>query len=543
MALSPDGMRLAFVAATPEGKNLLWVRPLSGISSQPLAGTENASYPFWSPDSRFLGFFASGKLKKIDAAGGPPQTLCDAQTGRGGTWSREGIIVFSPSVRGPLFRVSAAGGASGPLAPLDTPAREFSQRFPFFLPDGRHFLYLSQFVPSAGEKFSDVIYAGSLDSKERKALVRVRSNAVFAPLRPGLSKGHLLFARERTVVAQPFDAKSLRLTGEEVPVGESVAFYFNFGFAAFTASGSGLFAYQSGGAGGLSHLVWFDRTGKELETVGAPGDYYHPRLSNDGRRVAVDVGDPQTGRSDIWIMDLQRRTSTRLTFGPSDSTYPMWLAEDSRLLFSSNRQGGNDIFTKSSSGTGNEEPLLLDAATVKIPTGATPDGRLLAFQSIGATTQSGWDLWTMSFADRKPAAFLATPALEVAPSISPDGRWIAYVSDESGTQEVYVQPFPASGGKWQISTAGGSQPVWSRDGKELFYVGPDNKLIAVAVKTSPGFEAATPQVLFEMRLKAVLGRRYDVSADGKRVLVNATLGEVKSTPITLVQNWAAELKK
>ena len=543
MVLSPDGSRLAFVGATSQGGNLLWVRPLNGISAQPLAGTETASYPFWSPDSRFLGFFASGKLKKIDASGGPSQILCDAPTGRGGTWNREGVIVFAPGPRDPLSRISAAGGVPVPLTELDRSRREFSQRLPYFLPDGRHFLYLSQGVPSVGQKESDAISAGSLDSKERRPLLYVRSHVVFAPLRPGLSNGHLLYARDRTVVAQPFDAKGLRFTGEAFPVGEAVGFFANFGYAAFTASDNGLFAYQSGGAGGVSQLTWFDRAGKQLETVGAPSDYYSARLSRDGRRVAASIGDPLTGRQDIWIIDLQRRTSTRLTFGPTDNTNPIWSSDDSRVVFSSNRQGGNDLFSKSSSGTGSDEPLFIEESSFKVPADCSRDGRFLAFQSLGTQSRGAWDVWTLSIADKKPAAVVSTPAGEVSPGFSPDGRWIVYSSDESGRSEVYVQPFPASGGKWQISTSGGNQPVWSRDGGELFFVSLDSKLMAVNVKTSPGFEAGAPQALFELPLKSVIGRRYDPSADGKRFLVNATMGEVKSSPVTLVQNWAAGLTK
>jgi Tol biopolymer transport system component len=277
--------------------------------------------------------------------------------------------------------------------------------------------------------------------------------------------------------------------------------------------------------------------------VGAPADYYQARISHDGRRVAATIGDPQTGRHDIWIIDLQRGTSTRLTFGPTDNTSPVWSADDSRVAFASNRQGGNDLFTKSSSGTGSDDPLLIEESSFKVPADYSMDGRFLAFQSIGNQSRGAWDVWTLSIADKKPAAFVAMPAAEITPAFSPDGRWIAYASDESGRQEVYVQPFPASGGKWQISTSGGNQPLWSRDGKELFYVSPDNKLMAVNVKTSTGFEAGAPQALFEMRLRSVVGRRYDVAADGKRFLVNATIGEVKSSPITLVQNWAAELEK
>ncbi len=334
-----------------------------------------------------------------------------------------------------------------PLTALDRSKREFSQRFPFFLPDGRHFLYLSQAVPSAGQKDSDTIYAGSLDSKERRPLVYVRSHVVFAPLRPGLSNGHLLYARDRTVVAQPFDAKGLRFTGEAVPVGEAVGFFANFGYAAFTASDNGLFAYQSGGAGGLSQLAWFDRTGKQLETVGAPADYYPARLSRDGRRVAASIGDPQTGRQDIWIIDLQRRTSTRLTFGPTDNTNPVWSSDDSRVVFSSNRQGGNDLFSKSSSGTGSDEPLFIEETSFKVPADCSRDGRFLAFQSLGTQSRGAWDVWTLSIADKKPAASFRRRRAKSRPASLRTGAGSFTRQTSPGDRKSTYSPFPASGGK------------------------------------------------------------------------------------------------
>jgi Tol biopolymer transport system component len=546
MALSPDGARLAFVAPAPDGKNLLWVRPLNGMTAQPLAGTEGATYPFWSPDSRFLGFFAGGKLKKIDASGGPAQVLCDAQAGRGGTWSREGVIVFTPSTRDPLFRVSAAGGAAAPLTAFDTSKREFSHRLPFFLPDARHFLYLAFAVQSVGQKDPDAIYAGSLDSKGRTLVERVRSNAVYVPRMAGSADGHLLFVRDRSLLAQAFDTKNLRFEGDAVPVAGAITSLANYGFAVFTASENGLLAYQSGGGSSLSKLTWFDRGGKELETVGEPADYGHPRLSHDNRKIAVDMVDPSTGLTDVWVIDVSRRTSTRLTFGPMNNSQPIWSPDDVRVVFGSNRTGMPNLFVKSSTGTGNDEPFLVDETGAKQPSDWSADGRFVAFHALAIPGKTSWDVWTFSVSDTKPAVFVSTTAAEIQGNFSPDGRWLAYVSDESGKQEVYVQPFPSSGGKWQISTAGGREPVWSRDSKEIFYVTPDpsNKLMAVDVKTSPGFEAGAPRVLFETHLKSGPGgRRFDVSADGKRFLLNVPVGEFKSYPITLVQYWAAELKK
>ncbi len=539
MALSPDGRRLAFLAPTAEGKNLLWVRPLNGVAAQPLAGTEGAGYPFWSPDSRFLGFFAGGKLKKIVASGGPPQVLCDAQSGRGGTWNRDGVILFSPSLRDALQRVSSAGGSPAPATEFDASKQEYSHRFPFFLPDGRHFLYLAQ-VMRVGQIAGEEVCIGSLESKERRSLFRANSNPVFAPAAPGAASGYILFSRERTLLAQPFDARRLRLSGEAFPVGEQVQYFANFGFGVFTASDNGILAYQASGAGSMTQVVWLDRSGKQLDVLGPPAEYLRPRLSRDGRRVAIDVGDPQTGRFDIWIYDLARRVPTRFTF-EADSVFPIWWPDDSRIVFQSNRKGRSALYQKVSSGTGNEE-FLIQEGGLKVPTDLSSDGRFLAYHVIDNKTKT-WDLGLYSVAEKKTSVFLSTPAAEVNGRFSPDGRWIAYQSDESGTVEVYVRPFPGNGGKWQISTAGGGQPVWNRNGKEIFYVSADNKLMAVDVKADSGFEAGPPRALFDVHLKSVNGWKYDVSPDGQRFLANVVIGEVKTNPITLVLNWAAETKK
>jgi Tol biopolymer transport system component len=543
MALSPDGRRLAFVAPTAEGKSfLLWVRPLSGMAAQPLAGTDGATYPFWSPDSRFLGFFAGGKLKKIDASGGPPQALCDATNGRGGTWNQEGVIIFTPSPRDPVMRVSSAGGAPAPVTELDVSKHDYSHRFPFFLPDGRHFLYLAQSV-QIGQRGAQEICIGSLDSKKCQPVLHVDSNAVFAPSSPGASSGHIFYVRERTLLAQPFDAKRLRFTGEAFPVGEQVQYFSNYGFGVFTASENGVLAYESGGTGGMSQMVWLDRAGKQLEAVGAPADYMRPRISRDGRRFSIDIVDPQVGQADIWVYDLARRVSTRFTFGPADSTFSLWSPDDSRIVFQSNRKGQGDLFNKVSSGTGNDEEVLVQEGSLKVPTDWSSDGRFVVYHVIDAKTKTGWDLGLYSVAEKKASLFLSTSATELNARFSPDSRWLSYQSDESGRPEIYVQPVQGHSGKWQISTAGGSQAVWNRNGKEIFYVSPDNKLMAVDVKADSGFEAGTPKALFDVRLKGITGWKYDVSPDGQRFLANVSIGEARSSPITLVLNWAAEVKK
>jgi Tol biopolymer transport system component len=395
----------------------------------------------------------------------------------------------------------------------------------------------------AGDQNPPEICVGSLDSKERRLLVRASSNAIYAPPSEGAAQGHILFTRERTLLAQAFDAKRLRLTGEPFPVGEQVQYFGAFGFGVFSASENGSIAYQSGGSGGLSQLAWFDRAGKQIEVVGAPAEYVRLRLSHDGRRVALDINDPQTGRLDIWIYDLSRKVLTRLTFELANNIFPVWSPDDGRIVFSSSRKGLLGLYQKASSGTGTDEALFSQETSVKIPSDWSQDGRFLVYHAIDTRSKTGWDLWVFSVEEKKPFLFLSTPATDNMARFSPDGRWLAYQSDESGRTEVYVQSFPARGGKWQISTNGGAQPIWSRSGKELFYVAPDGKLLAVGVTAgASGFEAGTPQALFETRMKSALGWRYDVSTDG-RFLINTVLGETRANPITLVQNWAAELKK
>ncbi len=534
MALSPDGHRLALVATTSDGKNLLWVMPLNGLAAQPLAGTEGATYPFWSPDSRFLGFFAAGKLKKIEASGGPPETICDAASGRGGSWSRDGVIVFTPTNLDPVYRVSSSGGPTTPVTQLDASRREVGHRWPFFLPDGRHFLYLV-FTASTGESSKNGIYVGSLDSKKSELLLQANSSMAYAPA------GYLLFWRENTIMAQPFNAKRRQLAGQAFPVAEHVQYVTGYASAIFSVSENGLLAYKGGSGVGLSQLAWLDRSGHQMEALGVPVDYDFPRLSHDGLRVAVDIADAQTGNRDIWLYDLSRRTQSRFTFDPALDLHSIWSPDDSRIVFGSNRKGPHDLYQKVTTGTGSEE-VLLTSAVSKQPTDWSADGRYIAFESRDLKAKTGWDLWILSVQDRKATPFLRTEFDEFDGQFSPDGRWMAYTSNESGKNEVYVQSFPGPGGKWQVSTAGGSYPRWRRDGKELFYVAPGNKLMSVEVKTGAMFEAGVPRLLFASPMKRV-GRPYDVSSDGQRFLINLAVGEESSRPITLIQNWTAGIKR
>jgi eukaryotic-like serine/threonine-protein kinase len=539
MAVSPDGQQIAFVAQPAEGARQLWLRAFDALEARPLVGTEGANRPFWSPDSRFLGFFAGGKLKKIAVSGGSAQTLCEAPSGRGGTWNRDGVILFVPSTGERVYRVADSGGTASPVTRIDESGGEVGHTWPFFLPDGRHFLFVSYAARAPRLEDASSVFLASLDSNERRLLFHVRSNVAYVPMSPAASHGHLLFWQSSALLARPFDAKRLRLTGEAFPVAEQVRFVGASGAAIFSVSENGVLAYQASPHGELSQLLWFDRSGKQLEAVGPAADYFHPRLSHDGRRVAVAIIDPQTANSDIWVYDLGRRVSTRLTFGPGVNIFPVWSPDDERIVFDSNRKGFHNLYQRAVSGTGQDE-LLLSSATHKFPTDWSAVTGLIAF----FTTLPAADIWTLSVADRKATPFLATPFQEGSPQFSPDGRWLAYGSTESGTPEVFVQTFPASGGKWQISTAGGFYPRWRRDGKELYYVAPDGELMAVEVAPGSGFAAGKPKPLFRTRIKVFdIGFQYDVSPDGSRFLINTLDENAATSSITVVQNWTAELRK
>jgi len=536
MALSPDGKRIAFVAAT-EGKNVLWMRALDTDSAQPLAGTDGAQYPFWSPDSRYLGFFAGGKLKKIEATGGPPQTLCDASPQvRGGTWNPGGVIVFAPGIRDGLSRVSAAGGTPIVITQLDQAAGEFTHRFPQFLPDGHHFLYMVQSFTSALTQHK--IYIGSLDGKERKFLLPTNGPARYSPT------GHLLFLRERTLMAQRFDASRLQLSGEAQPVAEKVQYFGSAAVSMFSVSANGELAYQNSLSGSISQLAWIDRTGKEIAKVGDPSDIAGPRLSHSGDRIVYSRVDPQSGGADLWLLDLARNVPARFTFEPGDKGPSAWSPDDRRIAYSALAQNYRDIEVKSSDGVAPPETIFRSPA-VKFMNDWSRDGRFILFQAIDPKTRSSWDLWLLDVAKRTAVPYLQTPFAETNGAFSPDGKWIAYVSDESGLSQVYVQPLPAGGGKWQISTGGGNVPQWSDDGKQLFFRGTDGKAYVVSVETTPSFRVSAPAALFPIRIRAGggLGRQWQVTGDGQRFLVNEPVRDEAPAPITIVTNWAEQLKK
>jgi serine/threonine protein kinase len=540
-AISPDGKSIVF-AAQPSGggPHILYVRPLNSKIAQPLAGTENARFPFWSPDSRSIAFFANRKLNRMDLSGGAAQVICDAPEPRGGSWSRDGVIVFAPAAFGPLFKVSDGGGAPAAVTKLDVADGETDHRWPAFLPDGRRFVYLSRRFAARAEdptpvNFGGTIEIGSTDGGLKKTLFASNSNAVYS------RSGHLLYWRDRSLVAQQFNPRTLTMGADIVPIAERVLRTGRWD-AAFSISDSGALAYEVDANRDLTQLTWFDANGKPLGVLGTPAEYAFPRFSHDGRHLALAIADSATGRTDLWIQDLAREASTRLTFDPHDEWTPIWSPDDSRIVYGSDAKGSGDIMMKRSSGTGAEEVVYANRS-FKVATDWSPDGKMILFQQENTSGGTDWDIYLYSLEEHKAVPFLQTPFAEIGGSFSPDGRWVLYFSIESGKPEVYVQPLSRSGAKWQISTNGGSRPRWSRDGKRIYYVSLDGKLMAVDVSAAgDDFRANVPRVVLQANMKRYVGSPFDVSPDG-RILVTVSMNQGELVPLTLVQNWTAALKK
>ncbi|MGO9257124.1 MAG: protein kinase domain-containing protein [Bryobacteraceae bacterium] len=537
-AISPDGRRIVFGAQTADGKTPLWVRPLDGLTAQPLAGTEGATFPFWSPDSRFLAFFADDKLKKIDASGGPVLTLADAPGARGGSWSPLGVILFTKNggINSAMLRVSASGGAAMPVPGA-------MGRLPWFLPGGRYFVYegdLEESQRANGRKVA--IRVNSLDGGQAKTLLQADSNAVYA-------QGHLLFVRENTLMAQPFDAKRLATAGEAVPVAERVqSVLANRPAGVFSVSQTGLLAFRTSEGQGGDVLTWFDHGGKRGATVGDAANFGSDlRLSPDQKSLASGI--LERGGTQIWIYDLSRGVRTRLTLDAAPSVDPVWSPDGRSIAFASRRKEHVDLYRKSANGVGFEE-LLYAGDLDKYPTSWSPDGKFLLYYTAGGRLE----IWALPLTPdqpggpRKPFPVVQGPSINAGGQFSPDGRWIAYRSDESGRNEVYATPFPpGTGGKRLISSAGGALPRWRGDGKEIFYEAPDRQMMAAEVAVKGGaLEVGQVRALFRSpggNTAGASARAYDVTADGQRFLIPVPAEEKAPQPLTLIQNWAAGLKK
>jgi Tol biopolymer transport system component len=534
--ISPDGEQVVFTARKGESPSLLWVRKLSESKAHPLAGTEGAQRPFWSPDGRYIGFFSDRFFKKIDVNGGPVFTLAPGTESRGGTWNRDGVILFTPNARGPVLRMSADGGPATEATVYGPD--DATHRYPHFLPDGKHFLYLVRRGGGAGRGRNPEIRVGTLDSKESKLVLNVASNAVYAA-------GHLLYVREGALVAQSFDIDRLEVKGEPATLVPDVLMDERFSRGVFSASQNGVLVYQTGKGETLSVLRWLDRNGAILQTVGEPAQFFNggdPEISPDGRRATSSIVDLRTGQTDIWITDLATGTRRRFTIGPGSKEWCAWSPDGNRVAHSiSNPRGsGYDIVLKTTDGSQPEITLASDPVEFQAPLAFTRDGNSLLYSKRKGERD---DLWILPLAGAgKPRPVLATPALEPLARFSPNGRYLAHQSDETGRFEIYVSTFPGPGSRWQVSQNGGVEPRWSRDGRELFFFAPDNRLMAARVNADgSSFEVGAIQPLFQTRSMG-FSYRYDVADDGKRFLVVAGLPQELS-PITIVTNWTGDLRK
>jgi Tol biopolymer transport system component/tRNA A-37 threonylcarbamoyl transferase component Bud32 len=529
-SVSPDGRYVAI--SVDEGlRTRLWLHDLTSRAMKPLAGTEGVDSYFWSPDSRQIAFSTDSGLKKIGIGGGPAQTIWNGAVTGVGAWNQHGVILFGRGVNQPLYQASVMGGEPKRLTKLDQSRQETGHLFPQFLPDGRHFIYLAW-----SNKPEDIgTYLGSLDSSEVKRIHDGNTNAMYGPT------GHLIFRRGASLMAQRFDLRRAEVSGDPVLLLEPVSNLVQSPWGNFSVSDNGVLTYLSGSSQTLTQLMWVDRSGKRLGTVGEPAAYSNPSISPDQTRIAVGKMDPQTSTRDIWILDLQRGTSSRFTFDPSDDMNPSWSPDGKRIAFTSDRKGHRDIYAKPASGAG-EEQIVLQSEESKSVEDWSPDGQYLLW---GTNTEE----WLFSFSERRSMLLpkFTEDQGRFCPSRGGPPRWFAYTSSETGAQQVYVRSFAGalsgSGGKWQISATGGSEPHWRGDGRELFFLN-GNKLMAVEVNgDGESFQAGAPKELFETRLPEPRRNRYDVTADGKRFLLNLPVQERERTGFTVVLNWPALLKR
>jgi eukaryotic-like serine/threonine-protein kinase len=529
VALSPDGTHLAYVARQG-GAQQLYLRAMDTLEARPIPGTEGGVSPFFSPDGQWLGFFAGRKLKKISMSGGAALTLGDVAVPYGASWGSQGMIAFTPRNGSVLQLVQDAGGTPQPLTRFEK--GEASHRWPEFLPGGKAVLFAAG---QSGIAFSDAqVAVQAVGTGERRNLIQGMYPR-YAPF------GHLVYVQGGSLMAVPFDPQRLAVTGTAVPVVEGVLQSTVSGAAQYSFSATGSLIYVPGGNQAAQlRLVWVNRNGAAQPLAAPEHAYVFPRLSPDGRRLAVNIQEQET---QVWLYDLSRDTLTRLTFEGNMNLNPAWTPDGKRIVFNSNKEGSQNLFWQLADGSGGLERLT-NSEYLHVPMSWSPDGQLVAFFEITPTT--GYDIWVLRMGDRKAQPFLRTPFNESVPRFSPDGRWLAYVSDESGRWEIYVQPYPGPGGKWQISTEGGTEPAWNPNGRELFYRSGD-KMMAVEIATQPSFAVGKPRMLFEGQYQAspATGPNYDVSPDGQRFLMlkPSEAREAAPTQINVVLNWFEELKR
>ncbi len=541
LALSADGRTLAFVARDDaSGENMLYIQRIGSADVLMLPGSESAYYPFWSPDGGYIAFFSSGKLKKVAVAGGPSQVIAEATSGRGGAWGKRGVIIYAPDAGGPLWRVNADGTNPAPLtAKLDVTAED-THRWPVFLPDGDRFLFWAGTFASTTENRSNGIYVSSLAALEKKLLITARSNAAY-------SNGQLLYVDDRReLIAVSVDAPHAKVTGAPRVLAEGLAYQPSIYWGAFTAGGNGTVVYNTSAAAALSVLTWYDRTGKELGRVGEPGILANPAISPDGSRAAVDIADLKANNVDIWIDDLKPETSSRFTFDPAEEVSGVWSRDGSMLAYRLNVAGGAALEIKRAMGVEpNRTVFTASSQDDLVPNSWTPDDKQILCTLQPAA--GGSDLVLIDVSRGKKVLFLAGKASETNGQISPDGKWVAYASNETGDWEVYVTTFPNPVGKWQVSRGGGTEPRWRGDGKEIFYIGAKGTLTAAEVSTEGTFSTGAPSLLFQAGGRAPISSTdlftYDVARDGKRFLVNRSVKPEHVQPLTVVLNATTETKQ
>jgi Tol biopolymer transport system component len=541
IAVSPNGRHLAFTAATG-GNVQLCVQALDSTEARPLAGTQGAIFPFWSPDSRFIGFFADGRLKKIEVTGGPIQTLCEApRTVTGGAWSRAGVILFGQALVG-LLRISSMGGEVTQVTTLDRSRRETIHRYPTFLPDGRHFLYSIY----SGQMEVRGVYLGSLDGAVKQRLLDNSSVIKYVAADPDDSAGAagwLIFGRDGALLARSFDTSRMEFTGEPFSLSDKVGSdLVSSNDFTFSVSDNGVLVFDPSQRHRRQYR-WVDRRGQPINSLDVPAGYFQHWLSPDQKRFIADRPDPQGRPSDLWLYDVSGGNSQRFTIDPASDNSPVWAPDGSRIVWSSSRDGGvSNLYQKAASRAG-EDTLLLKSDHPQYPTDWSRDGRFIIYRQDDPKTKS--DVWVLPMTGSdKAKPVVQTDANEITGTISPDGQWLSYASDASGRYEVYVQGFPGGGGKRQVSTGGGTHPRWRRDGRELFYYAGDGKLMAAQIRSGDSFEVDAAISLFEFRSGTVsaLWAPYTVTADGQRFLIIATVVE-PNAPLTVVVNWAAGAPK